>query len=24
MFGMYMCLFCVCAILCLGRGLATS
>jgi hypothetical protein len=24
MFGMYMCLFCVCAVLCLGRGLAMS
>jgi hypothetical protein len=24
MFGVYMCLFCLCAVLCLGRGLATS
>jgi hypothetical protein len=24
MFGVYMCLFCVCVVLCLGRGLATS
>jgi hypothetical protein len=24
MFGMCMCLFCVCVVLCLGRGLATS
>jgi hypothetical protein len=24
MFGMCMCLFCVCDVLCLGRGLATS
>jgi hypothetical protein len=24
MFFVYMCLFCVCAVLCLGRGLATS
>jgi hypothetical protein len=23
MFGVYMCLFCACAVLCLGRGLAT-
>jgi hypothetical protein len=24
MFGVYMCLFCVCVVLCLSRGLATS
>jgi hypothetical protein len=24
MMGVYMCLFCVCVVLCLGRGLATS
>jgi hypothetical protein len=24
MFGVYMCLFCVCAVLCLGRGLCDS
>jgi hypothetical protein len=24
MFGVCMCLFCICVVLCLGRGLATS